>query len=263
MAHNLVTQVERPGDSAQEKKGLLSSIFCCFSSNNAQGVGPNAGAQTTNYQQQQQQHQQQQQQNQQASVPNINGGVLDPGYNLLPAMEPDVQGKTCLVLDLDETLVHSSFKPVPNADYVVPIEIDGNQHHVYVLKRPHVDAFLKAMKPLFEVVLFTASLSKYADPVTDLLDINRSCRYRLFREHCVFHHGSYVKDLSRLGRDVKKTVIVDNSPASYIFHPNNAIGCTSWFDDKDDRELLDLIPFFEHLATLDDVTGVRPNLQRR
>lgn len=59
-----------------------------------------------------------------------------------------------LVLDLDETLVHSSFKPVPNADFVVPIEIDGQHHHVYVLKRPHVDRFLKAMAPLFEVRIF-------------------------------------------------------------------------------------------------------------
>lgn len=77
----------------------------------------------------------------------------DPGGNLLPPMKPEHKGKKCLVLDLDETLVHSSFKPVPNADYVVPIEIDGQCHHVYVLKRPHVDQFLEAMKPLFEVVL--------------------------------------------------------------------------------------------------------------
>ena len=91
-------------------------------------------------------------------------------------------------------------QPVPDPDYVVPIEIDGNTHHVYVLKRPYVDKFLTEMGKLYEVVLFTASLSKYADPVTDLLDPQRVCRHRLFREHCVFHRGSYVKDLSRLGR---------------------------------------------------------------
>lgn len=38
--------------------------------------------------------------------------------------------KICLVIDLDETLVHSSFKPVPNADFVVPVEIDGQTHQV-------------------------------------------------------------------------------------------------------------------------------------
>lgn len=48
-------------------------------------------------------------------------------------------------------------------------------------------------------------------------------RARLFRESCVFHQGCYVKDLSRLGRDLRKTLILDNSPASYIFHPENAV----------------------------------------
>lgn len=48
-------------------------------------------------------------------------------------------------------------------------------------------------------------------------------RARLFRESCVYHGGNYVKDLNKLGRDLKKIVIVDNSPASYIFHPENAV----------------------------------------
>lgn len=64
---------------------------------------------------------------------------------------------------------------------------------------------------------------QYADPVTDLLDQCGVFRTRLFRESCVFHQGCYVKDLSRLGRDLHKTLILDNSPASYIFHPNNAV----------------------------------------
>ena len=65
--------------------------------------------------------------------------------------------------------------------------------------------------------------SQYADPVTDLLDRCVVFRARLFRESCVFHQGCYVKDLSRLGRDLRKTLILDNSPASYIFHPENAV----------------------------------------
>lgn len=64
---------------------------------------------------------------------------------------------------------------------------------------------------------------QYADPVTDLLDRCGVFRARLFRESCVFHQGCYVKDLSRLGRDLRKTLILDNSPASYIFHPENAV----------------------------------------
>ena len=76
-------------------------------------------------------------------------------------------------------------------------------------------------------------------------------RYRLFREACVYYRGNYVKDLSRLGRDLNKVIILDNSPASYIFHPNNAVPCISWFDDMNDTELTDLIPQFERLSAVD------------
>lgn len=65
--------------------------------------------------------------------------------------------------------------------------------------------------------------AQYADPVSDLLDKWGAFRCRLFRESCVFHRGNYVKDLSRLGRDLNKVIIVDNSPASYVFHPDNAV----------------------------------------
>merc|ERR1712226_1296448 len=99
------------------------------------------------------------------------------------------------------------------------------------MKRPGVDDFLKFVGARYETVIFTASLRKYADPLVDLLDPDRTISARLFREDCVFHRGSFVKDLSRLGRDLKRTIIIDNAPASYIFHPSNAIPCSSWFED--------------------------------
>merc|ERR1712150_342748 len=172
---------------------------------------------------------------------------------LLPEIRSDDVGKKCIVIDLDETLVHSSFKPISNADFIVPVEIDNVIHQVYVLKRPYVDEFLCRMGELFECVLFTASLAKYADPVADLLDKWDVFRSRLFRESCVFHKGNYVKDLSKLGRELHQIIIVDNSPASYIFHPENAVPCSSWFDDMNDRELLDLIPFFENISKVNSV----------
>lgn len=155
------------------------------------------------------------------------------------------KGKRCVVIDLDETLVHSSFKPVPNPDFVIPVDLEGTIHQVYVLKRPYVDDFLAFLANKFECVLFTASLAKYADPVSDLLDVHGCFSARLFREACVFHKGNYVKDLNKLGRNVEDCIIIDNSPTSYIFHPDYAIPVSSWFDDDTDTELLDLIPFFD------------------
>ncbi|CAG9831416.1 unnamed protein product [Diabrotica balteata] len=179
-------------------------------------------------------------------------------YLLSPPRQEDIH-KKCMVIDLDETLVHSSFKPISNADFVVPVEIDGTLHQVYVLKRPHVDEFLQRMGELYECVLFTASLAKYADPVADLLDKWDVFKARLFRDSCVFYRGNYVKDLNKLGRELQQIVIVDNSPASYIFHPDNAVPVASWFDDMNDSELLDLIPFFEKLSNMDNVYTVLCN----
>ncbi|XP_033113794.1 carboxy-terminal domain RNA polymerase II polypeptide A small phosphatase 1-like isoform X2 [Anneissia japonica] len=208
-------------------RGLISSFFCCFGSNSRPPTNQNAPAEEN--------------------------GQMAPNRYLLPQVKPQDMQKNCIVIDLDETLVHSSFKPVSNADFVVPVEIDGTVHQVYVLKRPFVDEFLQRMGELYECVLFTASLAKYADPVADLLDKSRIFRSRLFRESCVFHRGNYIKDLSRLGRNLERIVIVDNSPASYIFHQDNAIPVVSWFDDVSDTELLDIIPLLERISKLDNV----------
>lgn len=82
------------------------------------------------------------------------------------------------------------------------------------------------MVQTFKATFISSSFPlQYADPVSDLLDKWGVFRSRLFRESCVFHKGNYVKDLSRLGRDLNKVIILDNSPASYIFHPDNAVSC--------------------------------------
>ena len=76
------------------------------------------------------------------------------------------------------------------------------------------DQFLAAVGPRFEVIVFTASLAKYADPLLDLLDKARVVRWRLFREACCPFEGNYVKDLLCLGRPLADSIIVDNSPHS-------------------------------------------------
>ncbi len=120
-------------------------------------------------------------------------------------------------MDLDETLVHSSFKVPQEECIVLPVEIDDKKFKVYVLVRPNAEKFLKIMQIYYEVIIYTASLSKYADPLMDILDSEKSVSARLFREHCTFYQGMYVKDLSELGRDLRDVIIVDNSPTAYLF----------------------------------------------
>lgn len=81
-------------------------------------------------------------------------------------------------------------------------------------------------------------------------------RWRLFRESCYPYEGNYVKDLTCLSRDLRHTVIVDNSPHSYIFQPFNAVPVRTWIDDMADRDLLDLLPILQMMADADDVTTV-------
>lgn len=245
LAHPKPGLVTKSSPKKPRRRSIFKALFCCFRARNVQQ--PPANEQT-----------QQTEENDSVAKSDLLQCLQYqfyqiPGTCLLPEVNKQDVGKICVVIDLDETLVHSSFKPINNADFIVPVEIEGTTHQVYVLKRPFVDEFLRRMGDLFECVLFTASLAKYADPVTDLLDKWGVFRARLFRESCVFHQGCYVKDLSRLGRDLSKTIILDNSPASYIFHPENAIPVLSWFDDMGDTELLNLIPIFEELSQAEDV----------
>ncbi|GEQ69743.1 hypothetical protein JCM33374_g3417 [Metschnikowia sp. JCM 33374] len=166
--------------------------------------------------------------------------------------------KKCLVLDLDETLVHSSFKYLRTADFVIPVEIEDQVHHVYVIKRPGVDEFLRRVGQLYEVVVFTASVAKYGDPLLNKLDVHRAVHQRLFRDSCYSYQGNFIKNLSQLGRPLQDSIIIDNSPASYIFHPQHSVPISSWFSDTHDNELLDLLPLLEDLSkpNVDDVSMV-------
>ncbi|KCV70398.1 hypothetical protein H696_02734 [Fonticula alba] len=170
------------------------------------------------------------------------GECLATSLNLLGDVPAHRAGRKVLVLDLDETLVHSSFRPVDRPDFSVPVEIEGQTHRVHVRKRPYVDAFLLAVAKHYEVVVYTASLAKYADPVLDRLDPTGVITSRLFREACSLYRDQYVKDLSRLGRPLGDCILIDNSPASYAFHPAYSIPITTWLEDHRCSELLELLP---------------------
>lgn len=170
---------------------------------------------------------------------------------------PMSQSKMCLVLDLDETLVHCTVDPIPNPDFVFPVTFNDICYEVYVRKRPYVDYFLQTVSKEFEVLIFTASQQVYADKLLDRLDPDLNMiTSRLFREACLGVFGNYIKDLSVLNRDLAKTVLVDNSPYAYGYQVDNGIPIESWFDDDNDTELLKLIGFLRRLQGAKDVRPV-------
>lgn len=171
-----------------------------------------------------------------------------PPRPLIPRRQPSYSTQTSsqastrfaqktLVIDLDETLIHSLAKGGRmSSGHMVEVKLNttvgyggaalGPQHPIlyYVHKRPHCDDFLKKVCKWYNLVVFTASVQEYADPVIDWLEQERkyfSARY--YRQHCTFRNGAYIKDLSSVEPDLSRVMILDNSPLSYIFHEGKTV----------------------------------------
>ncbi|KAF2840604.1 hypothetical protein M501DRAFT_930548 [Patellaria atrata CBS 101060] len=204
-----------------------------------------------------------------------------PPRPLIPRRQPSYSNPTnpqgaglphqkTLIIDLDETLIHSMAKGGRyTTGHMVEVKLNqavgaggqviGPQVPIlyYVHKRPHCDEFLRKVSRWYNLIIFTASVQEYADPVIDWLELER--KYfagRYYRQHCTFRNGAYIKDLSQVEPDLSKVMILDNSPMSYIFHEDNAIPIEGWISDPTDNDLLNLIPLFEGLQYLTDVRAL-------
>ena len=113
--------------------------------------------------------------------------------------------------------------------------------------------FLRRMSQLFEVVIFTASIPKYANAIMDILDPTVYCSSRLYRNNCSMVSNVFVKNLYKVGRNLSDLIILDNSPISYLMNYENALPIKTWLDDKNDIELYKYLRLLEYLADVDDV----------
>ena len=161
----------------------------------------------------------------------------------LPKKEPKY--KYSLILDLDETIVHY-------------IKYNNSE---YVQVRPYLDDFIKELSDYYEIIIFTASYQNYADLAINGIDIDKRIKYRLYRQHTMKIGNTIIKDLSKLGRDLKKIIIIDNCSENYSLQPKNGINLIDFTGNNNDDILLylkkDLIDLYK--KNPDDV---RPYLKQ-
>jgi CTD nuclear envelope phosphatase 1 len=152
-----------------------------------------------------------------------------PSYSMSYSTESP---KKTLIIDLDETLIHSMAKGGRmSTGHMVEVRLGGPVSSsgvslgpgvpilYYVHERPNCHEFLRKVCKWYNLIVFTASVQEYADPVIDWLERERkyfSGRY--YRQHCTFRNGAYIKDLAQVEPDLSRVMILDNSPMSYIFH---------------------------------------------
>ena len=159
-----------------------------------------------------------------------NNNILDTSSDekpFLPKLNTN-EYKYSLVVDLDETLIHS---------FIV------NEVHQSYFIRPFCFEFLNELSSIFEIIIFTAGTKEYADNILDQIDKkNNIIKHRLYRDHLTFGNDnkSILKDLSKLGRDLKKTIIVDNVEENYTLQKDNGLLIKTWDGNFNDRELFDI-----------------------
>ena len=144
-----------------------------------------------------------------------------------------------LVLDLDETLM--SF-----------VYTDNEKKEGLSRLRPFLYNFLNLVKEYYEIITFTAATQSYADPILDAIEIKRGkyFNFRLYRNHCSIVNNIIVKDISLIGRDISKIIIVDNMQQNFKLQKENGILISSfWGEDSNDKALLQLGRILVTIAT--------------
>ena len=160
---------------------------------------------------------------------------LLPDWSQMPNVPHDIPVPHTLVLDLENTLVSSTWD-----------RKFGWRH----AKRPGVDKFLRELAQYYEIVLFSPSHDGIADPVVNNLDPSGCIMHRLYRESTHYINGTHVKDLSKLNRNLNRIVALDDDHLALQLQPRNLIRVKSYEDpnDRSDRTLLRLLPLLIEIA---------------
>ena len=159
----------------------------------------------------------------------------------IPFLKTPSTKKYTLVLDLTDTLIN--------------VQYSDNHQTLIPNLRPGLFSFLNAIKPIYELVSFTTETKEYSDMILNEIEKNKKYfDYNLYTEHLTLYGNKFVKDITKLGRDIKKVIIVDDDPDNFRLNPENGIQISPYLGDstKDDTTLFEL----KRLLILFQRTGV-------
>ena len=150
---------------------------------------------------------------------------------------PLINKQYTLVLDLDETLVNFKIK-------------SGREG--YVRLRPFLFGFLEEVSQYYELIIFTSATEAYANSVIEAIEQEKKYfDFIFYRQHTIIIGNEFVKDLTRIGRPLNSTIIIDNMPQNFRFQKENGI-CVKpfWGQDSNDKTLYNLIPILIDIAKM-------------
>ncbi|XP_053132590.1 CTD small phosphatase-like protein 2-B isoform X2 [Hemicordylus capensis] len=172
--------------------------------------------------------------------------------------------KNTLVLELEGTLAVSSLTAHWDDALRSVASFQGRCYQVSIKLRPHVEEFLEVLAQAYEVFVFTAAKQDYAVKILEGLGpLKKLIRHQLYQEDCLCLHGSYVKDLSILERDLDQTVAVATCPQAFPYQTSNVILIPRWLGDPQDQVLLQLIPVLHKLTQASDIRVEIGNVNSR
>ena len=191
-------------------------------------------------------------------------------YYTSPMIIEDAPKKKLLLIDLDETLIHSEFRNKENYKELdtfvkaskcnVKTFSFSDENCVYfmdVFFRPHLKSFLQEISKYFDLAIFTAAMKNYADTIIDFIDPrNEFFQFRLYRDACIpIQNRLYIKDLRIIkDYDPSNVILMDNSLYSFMNQPSNGMLVNSFYTNHNDNQLVNAKSFLiEHIYPCDDV----------
>ena len=174
-----------------------------------------------------------------------------------------------LVIDLDETLIHSSFKKISNADLRIKFKQELAIKKIieaYVRIRPGVSEFLSQLSNYYDLYIYSSSSKNYLNNIIKYIDKKNIIKKCFCRDDCIMYVENtgqdfnepnikykYVKDLTIINKDLRNIVFIDNDITNFTLQEKNGIPIKPFYDDYDDIELYKLIPILKNLAGFYDV----------